>query len=157
MNTLQLIIISATFIVTLDGTDNTSNGNLWKIAGVQIDRIMKFDPKEERIIEGIHFNLFKILQEELKFTYQMVKPIPEILTGRLKNGTWIGMYGQLVNNKAEFAYFPTFIRKDLYEILHYSSLVAYNSILFVVRAPEENPNWYSFGKPFAPEEETSVN
>ncbi|XP_023243383.1 uncharacterized protein CG3556-like [Centruroides sculpturatus] len=74
------VLISSDSVQTFTmGYDNTSNGNLWKIAGVQIDRIMKFDAKEKRIIEGINFNLFKILQEELKFTSSEVQEMKRFL------------------------------------------------------------------------------
>ncbi|XP_067125819.1 glutamate receptor ionotropic, kainate 5-like [Centruroides vittatus] len=113
------------------------------------EQFIKFDDSQEHIISGLHFQLFKILQERLKFTYKVVKPIPKTFGGKNKNGSAIGMYGQLINNDAEFAYIPSIVIYEFFRILHYSSHVTFNNFLFIVKTPAQNPNWKSIINTFS--------
>ncbi|XP_023234707.1 glutamate receptor ionotropic, kainate 4-like [Centruroides sculpturatus] len=125
MRKFELFLIYSGFIAFYAANAENETDKLpWKIAGIQLEYVIKLDDSQEHIVSGFHFELFKILQERLKFTYKIVKPIPKTFGGRDKNGSAIGMYGQLINNEAEFAYVP-------------------------IKTPAQNPNWKSIINSFS--------
>ncbi|XP_023237832.1 glutamate receptor ionotropic, delta-1-like [Centruroides sculpturatus] len=116
---------------------------VWRIAGIQNKYIMEFDKNEEIILSGVHFKSFKIIQEQLKVNYRIVKPIARKISGKS------GIIGQLLNNEADIAFFPLLVRKDRSEILSYSTSTTVSEIKFVIRAPPDKNSWNTLTKPFS--------
>ncbi|XP_067125820.1 ionotropic receptor 21a-like [Centruroides vittatus] len=133
-------------------SEYSSFSTIWNLTGIQIPFLMKLDDKQEQVIWCIEYDTFQIVQNRLNFKYKIVKPIPKVFQGQNKNGSLIGLVGQLATNvcaqEADMSVIPVFITAERYRNIHFSSYLNFESIKFVVKAPEKEVNWNSIIKPF---------
>ncbi|XP_023212633.1 glutamate [NMDA] receptor subunit 1-like [Centruroides sculpturatus] len=125
------------------GAKNISNE--WKIVGVQKRLFMTLDETEEKITDGMHFHVFKAIQQKLKFSYFLVKPIPKAFGYLTENGSWTGLIGKM---DADMAFIGVFLNPTRFAAVEFTSPLAFQTVLFVIKAPKKIPNWISIIKPF---------
>ncbi|XP_067125822.1 glutamate receptor-like [Centruroides vittatus] len=124
---------------------------VWKIAGIQNRVYMTLDKTGNEIVAGINYKMFKIIQERFNFSYVLMKPIPSIFGMKMKNGSWNGMVGQIVNKEADMAFMPFFTTYDRFRFIDFTKPVMFSRLTFVVRAPAAHSEWSTLIKPFSSE------
>ncbi|XP_067122542.1 glutamate receptor ionotropic, kainate glr-3-like [Centruroides vittatus] len=133
--------ISNTSLLVIQGSRNESY--VWKMGGRPL--FMKTDETGTQISWVSSHGIFKILEDKLKFKYELVKPLPKTF-GRLeKNGTWSGMIG----TEVDMAPIPMFLQHDAYSKVEYTHCIVHHPIQFIVRKGRKKSNWNSVVKPFS--------
>ncbi|XP_023239063.1 glutamate receptor ionotropic, kainate 2-like [Centruroides sculpturatus] len=140
----------ALFIIIVWEVCGNLNESVWKISGLGIPGFLRYDSSKNIITGGELFKTFCVIQEKLQFKYELVTPIPKSF-GREQNGKWNGMIGQLSNREADIAFVPVFITYERFMVVDYSSHVSFSHMSFLVRTPQEKPNWTSLIKPYSKE------
>ncbi|XP_023231146.1 uncharacterized protein LOC111631177 [Centruroides sculpturatus] len=77
----------------------SNNSYVWRVAGITNAMFMRYDESKRQITGGKYFPFFKVIQEKLKFSYFVVKPIESILGYKDENGKWLGSTGQVANQR----------------------------------------------------------
>ncbi|XP_023229852.1 glutamate receptor ionotropic, delta-2-like [Centruroides sculpturatus] len=131
---------------TYSGAKNISYE--WKIVSVQIPAYMKLDETETKITDGFYFHVFKAVQEKLKFSYSVIKPLPKHVGYLTENGSWTGLVAKLVNKDADMAFVGLFLNPTRFAAMEFTSPLAFHPVTFAIKAPEKIPNWISIIKPF---------
>ncbi|XP_067137474.1 glutamate receptor ionotropic, kainate glr-3-like [Centruroides vittatus] len=126
------------------------NESVWKISGLDIPMFFRYDSSKKIITGGELFKTFSVIREKLRFKYEVVTPIPKGF-GREQDGKWNGMIGQLTNGEADIAFVPAFITYERFMVIDYTPHVSFSHMSFLVRTPQEKPNWTSLIKPYSKE------
>ncbi|XP_023223664.1 glutamate receptor ionotropic, delta-1-like [Centruroides sculpturatus] len=134
------------FIFSKKGAKN--NSYEWKIVGIQKPVLMTLDETETKITDGMHFHVFKAIQEKLKFRYSLVKPMPESFGYLTENGSWTGLVEKLVNKNADMAFNGLFLNPTRFAAVEFTTPLEFQTAVFSIKAPERIPNWISIIKPF---------
>ncbi|XP_067122520.1 glutamate receptor ionotropic, kainate glr-3-like [Centruroides vittatus] len=122
---------------------------LWRIAVYDGTVFIKTDETQTKITWCLYHHIFKILEDVLKFEYELIRPFTTSFGYGDENGNWDGMIGQLVNNEADFIPFPLFLTIERYEVLQYTSANMFQSVHFLTRTGDKKSNWDSIIKPFS--------
>ncbi|XP_023223670.1 glutamate [NMDA] receptor subunit 1-like [Centruroides sculpturatus] len=117
----------------------------WKIVGIQIPAYMKLDKTGTKITDGFYFHVFKAVQEKLKFSYSLVKPIPKHYGHLTENGSWTGLVAKM---DADMAFVGLILNPNRFAAVEFTSPLVFQSVVFVIRVPAKIPNWISIIKPF---------
>ncbi|XP_067140862.1 glutamate receptor ionotropic, delta-2-like [Centruroides vittatus] len=125
-----------------------NNSYVWRIVGVQNPMYMRLDETETKITEGFYFHVFKAVQQKLKFSYSVVKPIPKVFGYLTENGSWTGLVAKMVNKDADMAFVALFLNRNRFAAVEFTSSLTFQSIVFAIKTPEKIPNWISITKPF---------
>ncbi|XP_023223665.1 glutamate receptor ionotropic, delta-2-like [Centruroides sculpturatus] len=120
----------------------------WKIVGVQKPFLMTLDETETKITDGMHFHVFKAVQEKLKFSYSIIKPLPKHIGYLTENGSWTGLVAKIINKDADMAFIALFLNPNRFAVVEFTSSLVFQSFGFVIKIPENIPNWISIIKPF---------
>ncbi|XP_023211687.1 glutamate receptor ionotropic, delta-1-like [Centruroides sculpturatus] len=107
------------------------------------------DKSQNKMTGGIRFRAFKALQDKLKFSYSIAKPVDDFFGKLSKNGTWTEMFGKITRQEVDMGIISNFINFDLYSIMKFSAVVGYQSGVFIVKKPEKILNWSSVIAPFS--------
>ncbi|XP_067126321.1 glutamate receptor U1-like [Centruroides vittatus] len=84
--------------------------------------------------EGLNSKLFLLLQEKLKFNYEII--IENALGSKSSNGTWNGRVGLLTKNKADIA-FPIGLNYKIHRDIETTPATDLLGIKYVIASPEE--------------------
>ncbi|XP_023211633.1 glutamate receptor ionotropic, delta-2-like isoform X2 [Centruroides sculpturatus] len=120
---------------------------VWKIAGIDIPMWMNFTESRKEIARTWFFDIFKILQEQLKFSYEVVHPIPLGYGRRKANGSYSGMIGQIVNKVADITGVPTYLLSHL--PVDYTPFIRVVPMKFIVAETKRKADWKSITRPFS--------
>ncbi|XP_023212034.1 glutamate receptor ionotropic, delta-1-like [Centruroides sculpturatus] len=146
----SVFIIIFPFLRQSNGVAKNSNDSLiWKVAGYRKSNLMKFDKSETRITGGVLYELFRIIQQKLRFSYVIVKPIDEIIGDLAENGSWTGLIGKIANQEADISTIGLAISPIRYPYIKYSSVLTFQPTVFLIKAPKEIADWNSLMKPFS--------
>ncbi|XP_067118128.1 glutamate receptor ionotropic, kainate glr-3-like, partial [Centruroides vittatus] len=120
-----------------------------KIAAIKNENYMILDKFENRILGGRFFQVFQALQQKLRFSYSIVKPIDTTFGNRNKNGSWNGFVKKLKEKEADLAFVGMFVNYERLSAIDFSSPVSFQEITFVIKSASKTPNWSSTIKPFS--------
>ncbi|XP_023210113.1 glutamate receptor ionotropic, delta-2-like, partial [Centruroides sculpturatus] len=67
----------------------------------------------------------------------------------MENGTWTEMVGRVTRKEADMTIVPLYITLDRYSAVEFSTSIAFQSTVFIVKAPEMISNWKSIVAPFS--------
>ncbi|XP_023241374.1 probable glutamate receptor [Centruroides sculpturatus] len=129
-------------------SDSGHQHYILKIAAIKYENVVILDKSENHILGGWECHVFKAMQQKLRFSYSIVKPIDKSPGNRLKNGSWDGFIKKLVNQKADMTCFSLNVNSERFSVIDFSSPVILQTINFVTRSPRKTPNWSSIIKPF---------
>ncbi|XP_023211691.1 glutamate receptor U1-like [Centruroides sculpturatus] len=130
-------------------TDNLNDSYEWKLAAIKNPHFVTMDKSQNKMTGGLRFRAFKALQDKLKFSYSIAKPVDDYFGRLSKNGTWTEMIGKITRDEVDMGVVPIFLRSDLFSITEFSAWVGYQSIVFIAKKPEKFPNWSSIVAPFS--------
>lgn len=105
---------------------------------------------------GYLISILDLLSRSLNFTARILKAPAGNPLRRFPNGTWGGMFGQLINNEAEIALISLMMLQERKQAVHYLGAVEYSYFGFVIRDPtlglsDDVVNWTAYTEPFSQE------
>ncbi|XP_023225476.1 glutamate receptor ionotropic, kainate 5-like [Centruroides sculpturatus] len=124
-----------------------SEDYVWKIAAIDRASKMKLTKSKKEVISGFYFHVFKILQEKMKFRYEIVQPVPKEFLEK-KNGTYYGISGQVINKEADMTAIPLFMTSNESELADFTSLINVHSISFIIKQRKVETSWQTITRPF---------
>ncbi|XP_023212102.1 glutamate receptor ionotropic, kainate 5-like, partial [Centruroides sculpturatus] len=89
-----------------------------------------------------------MLQEKLKFRYEVIQPMPKTVLQRHSNGSYYGMIAQIINKEADMSAIPLYLEKDVFDLADYSSITHMTPIHFIIKEQKLKPNWKTIFRPF---------
>ncbi|KAK7068869.1 hypothetical protein SK128_001660, partial [Halocaridina rubra] len=97
---------------------------------------------------GSNIELLNMIASKLNFTYVVQDTPADEIWGSKENGTWTGMYGDLLYQNKNLAINSIFLRADVYQDFDYT--VPYISAGFgiALRKPKSLPQWQGLFRPF---------
>ncbi|XP_067121493.1 glutamate receptor ionotropic, delta-2-like [Centruroides vittatus] len=127
----------------------SNNSYVWRVAGIQHPLFMQFDETKTKLIGGLWFPIFKVIQEKLKFSYFIVHPIDYYLGYLNENGTWTGISGKLAYHKADVVFSGMEVNYERFCAMDFSSVYASIPEVFIIKAADKVSDWNSLTKPFS--------
>ncbi|XP_023212720.1 probable glutamate receptor, partial [Centruroides sculpturatus] len=128
---------------------HSNHSYVWRVAGFQYPLFMVYDETETQITGGTLFPLFKVIHDKLKFSYFVVHPILDHLGYINRNGTWVGITGQVAKKEADVAFVPIGITYDRFSAMHFTPAFAFYPVSFFIKAPGKFSDWNAVMKPFS--------
>ncbi|XP_067131934.1 glutamate receptor ionotropic, delta-1-like [Centruroides vittatus] len=139
----------SSYIMTVETKQEQNDNYTWRIAGIQMRGRMQLDESGKRIVGGSSFRLFNILQDKLKFRYELITPILRGFGIENETGYWNGTVGQLVRQEADMNVAPFFLTYDRFRVIDYSSHLYFIHMKFIIKLPEPKTAWNSLILPFS--------
>ncbi|XP_067127533.1 glutamate receptor ionotropic, delta-1-like [Centruroides vittatus] len=129
-------------------TKEMESNYVWKIAGVEEPVWINVNQSNNQIIRALRFYVFKMLQEKLKFRYEVIQPMPKTVLQRHSNGSYYGMIAQIINKEADMSAVPLYMDKDVFDLAAYSAITHMTPINFIIKEQKLKPNWKTIFRPF---------
>ncbi|XP_067122042.1 glutamate receptor U1-like [Centruroides vittatus] len=106
------------------------------------------DKEEKQIINGIYFDIFKIIQEKSNSKYKLISPVDNVFGTKNQNGSWNGMVGQISRKEADFGFVPLYVTAERLKYIDFSTPLKFPQIKFLIKAPKERSSFDSIVRPF---------
>ena len=102
-------------------------------------------------VTGYHGDLFKMLQEKLKFKFTLIENNTFLHGQNIGNGSYDGMIGMLQRGESNWSLSRFGYTEGRSQVIDFSNPISYTPKRIVTTTPKDNLNWFSFCKVFAPD------